>query len=311
MQANAYKTIRASKSELAGENSNSTKPNGHGKTKSGQPAKAKKPRRSEAPSGHSTDGAAAVEGRSSAERSGSDISAATTVVDTTVAIPAGSPPSDASEVGGSAGLSSEEAAKLAECEDDIRSGALKMAEALLTIRDKKLYREGFETFEDYCRVRLGFSRSRAYELCDFAGISRELGEMSAMADTPLPQNERQARPLKKLKSAEQRAKAWTKAVGRAGEEPVTCKHVKAAVEECCGKPPKNSKPSNKKDAAKKPIKADDSADGICDQIEDLFQRLRDMVPTRAQQLLEALSDRLGVRQPVSKGGASTKDLEHP
>lgn len=42
--------------------------------------------------------------------------------------------------------------------------------ALATIRDRRLYRAEFRTFEEYCRERWGFSRRRAYQLIACARI---------------------------------------------------------------------------------------------------------------------------------------------
>jgi hypothetical protein len=60
--------------------------------------------------------------------------------------------------------------------------------ALVTIRDQRLYRRDFATFESYCKERWGFTRSRAYRLIDAVGIAGLLpaGE---------PANEAQLRQL--------------------------------------------------------------------------------------------------------------------
>ena len=76
-----------------------------------------------------------------------------------------------------------------------------------TIRDDRLYREDYATFEDYCRDRWDISRPRAYQFIDSAQVSENL---STMVDKG-PVNERQVRPLTKL-PAEQQAEAWQKAV---------------------------------------------------------------------------------------------------
>lgn len=64
-------------------------------------------------------------------------------------------------------------------------------QALVVIRDRRLYRETHATFEDYCRQRWGFNRSRASQLIG-------AHELSTIVDTagmaPL-RNEAQAREL--------------------------------------------------------------------------------------------------------------------
>src|SRR4051794_33451493 len=48
------------------------------------------------------------------------------------------------------------------------------SKALLTIRERRLYRDEYSTFEEYCRVEWGFSRQRAYELTKAAETREEL-----------------------------------------------------------------------------------------------------------------------------------------
>ena len=62
----------------------------------------------------------------------------------------------------------------------------------MEIRDSRLYRADFNTFEDYCRERWDFTRQRAHQLTEAA-------EVSTMVDV---QNERQARELAPLKDDE-------------------------------------------------------------------------------------------------------------
>lgn len=81
--------------------------------------------------------------------------------------------------------------------------------ALLTIRDSRLYRQDFPTFEDYCRERWGFSDRRARQLIEGAGIG-----------TIVPvQNEGQARELAPLKDDEREiVEAWREAKEAAAAE---------------------------------------------------------------------------------------------
>jgi len=77
---------------------------------------------------------------------------------------------------------------LAACEQVIEHGLgtfIEVGQALLAIRDERLYRENHSTFEDYCRVRWALSRSRAYQFIDAA-------EVSTVVDVA---NEAQAREL--------------------------------------------------------------------------------------------------------------------
>lgn len=103
---------------------------------------------------------------------------------------------------------------------------LKVGQALVTIRDKRLYRKSHATFADYCRKKWQYGKSHAYHLI---GAAETVKCLSTMVDA-LPKNERQIRPLLGL-SNEQKTIAWKKAIELAGESPMIGKHVKQAVTE--------------------------------------------------------------------------------
>lgn len=93
---------------------------------------------------------------------------------------------------------------------------------LLAIRDNRLYRDSFDTFEDYCRERWGMRRDYAYRLMDAAGVVGNL-KMSPIGDI-LPATESQARPLSLLSPAEQ-VDAWQAVIEAAGESKITAGQV--------------------------------------------------------------------------------------
>ena len=66
-----------------------------------------------------------------------------------------------------------------------------VALALLEIHSRKLYGEGYGSFQAYLRQRWHFSRARGYQLLHFARLKKR----STAVDTLGPQNERQARRL--------------------------------------------------------------------------------------------------------------------
>lgn len=92
---------------------------------------------------------------------------------------------------------------------------VEVGEALMEIRDSRLYRTTHGTFEDYCRERWDFSRSSAYQFIDAARV------VSAMADTEvtvLPPNERQTRVLAPLLPVpEAMREVWNEAVEKYGD----------------------------------------------------------------------------------------------
>lgn len=97
--------------------------------------------------------------------------------------------------------------------------------ALAEIRDSRLYRQQYATFEEYCQERWGLTRRYVNHTIAAAGVVANLGTM-----VPKPENERQARPLTKLEP-EQQVKAWTRAVDTAPNGKVTGAHVKSVVDE--------------------------------------------------------------------------------
>jgi DNA modification methylase len=102
---------------------------------------------------------------------------------------------------------------------------IEVGRALLRIRDGRLYREGYATFEAYCRDRWEMSRIHAHRMIGAAAV---VANLSPTGNTPL--NERQARPLVGLAPEEQRA-AWTLAIETAPHGRPTGEHVRAVVAE--------------------------------------------------------------------------------
>jgi hypothetical protein len=89
-----------------------------------------------------------------------------------------------------------------------------VGKALLQIREEKLYRLQYKSFEEYCRDRWALEHSHAYELMRSAEVSKNL-ETSAIAEV-LPTREYQIRALTSL-SPEQQIRAWTQAVAETGK----------------------------------------------------------------------------------------------
>lgn len=106
-------------------------------------------------------------------------------------------------------LSLDESRTLERLESIIESGLktfIEVGNALLEIRDSRLYRQTSSTFEEYCRERWKMSRPQAYRLIDAATVVQNL---SPLGD--IPTNERQVRPLTKLEP-EQQHEAWNAAI---------------------------------------------------------------------------------------------------
>lgn len=106
---------------------------------------------------------------------------------------------------------------------------VEVGEALLAIRDERLYRETHATFEDYCRDRWGMTAPRAYQLMDAAKV---VGLVSTTVETEVP-SERVARELVPVMREDPEAVAlvMSEAQDRAGDVPVTAAAVRAVVKE--------------------------------------------------------------------------------
>lgn len=94
-------------------------------------------------------------------------------------------------------MTSEERARLVEREDTIEqhlNAYWEVGEALMEIRDRRLYREKYDTFTEYCHYRWGFTDSRARQFVIAAEIHAEVKTVT----TVTLENEGQARAVNSL-----------------------------------------------------------------------------------------------------------------
>lgn len=101
---------------------------------------------------------------------------------------------------------------------------IKVGLALMAIREKRLYREQYGTFEDYCQERWHWSRQHANRLISSAEVVENLEPIGSI----IPATESQARPLAPLPPALQR-EAWQQSVATALDGKVTAAHVQHVV----------------------------------------------------------------------------------
>lgn len=116
---------------------------------------------------------------------------------------------------------------LRRCESTIARGLktfLEVGNALLEIKDRRLYRTQYSTFQEYCDSRWGISARHANRLVAAVGVVRNLGPMG-----PVPDSERQVRPLVELAPQEQRL-AWEVVRLTAPGGNVTASHVESVVD---------------------------------------------------------------------------------
>ncbi len=149
----------------------------------------------------------------------------------------------------SAVLSPRESTRLEKCEAIIEGGLqtfIEVGNALLEIRDSRLYRQQFGTFEDYCHERWQMTHRRANQLIGAAEVIHNLGTVVPVQ----PTSERQLRPLTGLEPEEQR-EAWNQAVNDSSNGKPTAKDVEAAVDRL-------KAPAKSVDADVKPAPGEDS-----------------------------------------------------
>jgi ParB family chromosome partitioning protein len=127
-------------------------------------------------------------------------------------------------------LTAVETGRLAALEQTIERGLqtfVDVGTALLEIRDSRLYRQTFGTFEEYCRERWGFTRMRASQLINAAEV---MGNLDVNNCLHLPATESQTRPLTGL-SVDLQREAWQRAVDTAPNGKITAAHVANVVDE--------------------------------------------------------------------------------
>lgn len=110
-----------------------------------------------------------------------------------------------------------EASALAQHEATVERGLasfLDVGRALLAIRDDRLYRVAFTTFEDYCQQRWGIDRTYAFRLTQAAQVA----DVLPVGNTPA--NEAQARELAPLLDQPERLReTWQQVNEQTGGKP--------------------------------------------------------------------------------------------
>ena len=149
-------------------------------------------------------------------------------------------------------LTAAESETLKECEEIISKGMTTFSvtgRALYTIQKGKLYRDEYETWEEYLADRWGIARSTSYALIEAVKVMETLS--SNGRQKILPENERQVRPLTRLKTSDDRIKAWELACERAKGKAVTGEIVEKVVKEMRGTGESNSGSTWEKAAVKR------------------------------------------------------------
>ena len=128
-------------------------------------------------------------------------------------------------------LNIDESHELERCEVVIKQGLntfIEVGEALFLIRDKRLYRREFKTFEDYCQQKWSMPRQHVNRMISGYKIVNHLEPMGSI----LPESERQVRPLVGLEKDVQIA-VWNDVVHESiiDNKKITAKMVEHKAEE--------------------------------------------------------------------------------
>lgn len=200
-------------------------------------------------------------------------------------------------------LTTPERRLLANREQEIEGGLrsfFTVAEALADIRDRKLYRDGFTTFELYCKERWKFTSSRARQLLG----GYEAAKTVESVTTVTVDNERTARVLASLETPQQQATVWAKAVETApkdkeGNPKPTAAHVakvaksfqhpSAAIDE---PPSDTSGPEPAGDANAMPAGAKKEPNTIGEAKEAVTDFLNELIAGKPPHFLMAIADHL-------------------
>lgn len=129
-------------------------------------------------------------------------------------------------------LSVDEQSELVECEAKIERGLqtfYEVGEALLKVRDSRLYRETHSSFEDYCDKRWNMSKQHAIRLIQASKVFNNVAPLGAV-----PEAERHIRPLTRLEPTQQ-IEAWQRAIDTAPNGKITAAHIQSVVDEMQGK----------------------------------------------------------------------------
>jgi len=131
--------------------------------------------------------------------------------------------------------------RLVECEakiDQSLRSFIDIGDALLEIRESRLYRNSHQNFEEYCQSRWNITKSRANQLISASRLVENLENEDA--NGVLPSSESVARELQRVDSDRQH-EVWSQVVSTAprganNEAVVTARHVRETVERITAAP---------------------------------------------------------------------------
>ncbi|MGF1939456.1 MAG: hypothetical protein RM347_034810 [Nostoc sp. ChiQUE02] len=130
-------------------------------------------------------------------------------------------------------LTEEEQSLRLQLERQVERAFLSAGQALMDLRDRRLYRSTHRTFEEYCRDRFNYSRDAAYLKISATVVYGNLQKFlpTIGRQIPMPTNERQLRFLAKAElEPDVQADVWQQAVEQAGNKIPSGRIVKDVVD---------------------------------------------------------------------------------
>ena len=167
-------------------------------------------------------------------------------------------------------LNVEEKNELERCEVVIKQGLktfVEVGQALMLIRDKRLYRSEFGTFENYCNEKWDLTRQHVNRLVKTSQVVSNLEPLGSK-----PQTETHARPLTKLEP-ELQQEAWQETINRHGSE-ITQKKVQTVVNEFV------DINNELKEAKKEPLFSKYSKEDLLEKAKRKAQKERDLLDAK-------------------------------
>lgn len=140
-------------------------------------------------------------------------------------------------------LTREESREFERLDEIVASGLRSIVDAavaLETIRDQRLYREKFPTFEEYCQKHLDLTRQYANRLIRAGKVRLEMetivsSKVLELAD--LPQSESVLYELRRVDGAEEKCQVYSEAMMDAGDAPPTAAQVREVIDRTYGVSP--------------------------------------------------------------------------
>ena len=207
--------------------------------------------------------------------------------------------------------------RLVECEEKIDRSLrsfVDIGDALLEIRESRLYRNSHQNFEQYCQSRWNITKSRANQLIS---ASRLVGNLeNEDANGVLPSSESVARELQRV-DADRQHEVWSQVVSTAprganNEAVVTARHVRETVESVTATSPEPAVLERVTDATGEPVPtsvipayaAGIELSGIAAEVSQVAAKVRQMDNRRGMNLVNSQEiDRLlqQVREEIRFG----------